>query len=326
MRRRDFLGVLGGAAAAIPLAVYAQPAMPVIGFLSSASPAPWAPFVAGFRRGLNEAGFVEGQNATIEYRWAEGQYSRLPALAADLAGRGAAVILAAGGSDPARAAMAAGAAIPVVFVSNADPVKTGLVANLNRPGGTATGVSLIGSALEAKRLGFLHEIVPNASTIAVIINPNFGAAKSQSDEVQEAMIHLGLKPIVLAVGTEADIETAFATLVQQGAGAVLVTQDPFLTSKREQFFALAARYALPMMYNERESAEAGALVSYGTPVAEGFRQGGVYVAQILKGAKPADLPVVQPTKFELVINLKTARALGLDIPPNLLAIADEVVE
>jgi putative ABC transport system substrate-binding protein len=327
MKRREFITLFGGAAATWPLAARAQQqAVPVIGFLSSGSSESWVPFVAGFHKGLREAGLIEGQNITVEYRWAEGRYDRLPGLAADLVGRHVAAIFAAGGSDPARAAKAATSTIPVVFFSAADPVKAELVASLNRPGGNVTGVSMMGSVLESKRLEVLHELVPKASAIAILINPNYPAAKAQAVEVQETAVHFGMKPIVLMASTERDIDTAFAALVDQGAGALLVAQDPFLISRREQLIGLAARHAVPLMCALRETAVDGGLVSYGPDFADGFRQGGNYVAMVLRGTKPADLPVVQPTKFELVLNLKTAKALGLEIPANLLALADEVIE
>ena len=327
MQRRKFITRLGGVAAAwsSPLGAQ-QTAMPVIGFLSSGFAAASVSVLAGFRRGLNETGSIDGQNVKIEYRWAEGQYDRLPGQAADLVGHEVAVIFAAGGSYPGRAAKAATATIPIVFLSSVDPVGAGLVASLNRPGGNVTGVSMIGSTLDAKRLELLHELVPKAATIAILSNPNFPEAKSQSQEVQQAAVHLGVKPIMLAASTERDIDTAFSTLIRQGAGALLIAQDAFLASRREQLGALAARHSLPTMYVSRVSTPDGGLVSYGADYADGYRQAGVYVGRILKGTKPGDLPVMQPTKFELVINLKTAKTLGLTIPPSILARADEVIE
>jgi putative ABC transport system substrate-binding protein len=326
VKRRAFLTLLGGAAAC-PLAVRAQqPAMPVIGFLSGGSSATWGTFVDAFRRGLNEAGFVEGQNVTIDYRWADGHYDRLPALAADLVGRQVAVIFAAGGPDPARAAKAATSTTPIAFYSATDPVKAGLVPSLNRPGGNITGVSIMGSVLEGKRVDLLHELAPKASTIAVLIDPSYPSAEAQSQDAQDAAVRLGVTPIMLTAGTEGDIDTAFVTLVQRGAGALLVTQSPFLVSRQEQLFALAMRHALPTLYSLREYAVNGGLASYGPDFRDGFRQAGIYVGRILKGTKPADLPVLQPTKFELVLNLKTAKALGLEVPDKLLALADEVIE
>jgi putative ABC transport system substrate-binding protein len=328
MKRREFITLLGGAAAVWPLAARAQqPAMPVIGFLSSASPdAIWAGFVTAFRRGLSETGFVDGQNVSIEYRWAEGQYDRLPKLASDLVSRPVSAILAAGGSDPARVAKAATATIPIVFVSGADPVKTGLVSSLNRPDGNVTGISLIGAALEAKRVEVLHDLVPNASTIAALINPNYPEAKAQSQEVQAAAAQLGVKSIVLMASAERDIDAAIVSLVQQGAGALVVTLDPFLASRREQLIALAEHHSLPVIYPLSEMVVAGGLISYATQFADSFRQAGIYVGKMLKGIKPTELPVVQPTKFELVINLKTAKVLGITVPLIMQMTADEVIE
>jgi ABC-type uncharacterized transport system substrate-binding protein len=327
MRRRDVITLLGGAAAAWPLAARAQqPAAPVIGFLSSASSATWVSFVDGFRHGLGEAGFIEGQNVTIEYRWADGEYARLPELAADLVGRRVALIFAGGGPDPARAAKAATDTIPIVFVSATDPVRVGLVSSLNRPGGNVTGVSIMGSVLEGKRLELLHQLAPVASTIAVLIDPNYPAAQSGARDAQEAAARLGVTPIMLTASTERDIDLAFATMMQRGAGGLLVTQTPFFVSRRELLFALAIRHRLPAMYPLREYAVDGGLASYGPDFKEGFRQAGIYAGRILKGTRPADLPVLQPTKFELVLNLKAAKALGLEIPDRILALADEVIE
>ena len=326
MQRREFITFLGSAAATWPLAARAQqPTIPVVGFLSSVSPAPWALNVAGFRKGLNETGFV-GQSVAIEYRWGEGQYSLLPGLAADLINRNVAVILAAGGSDPAKVAKAATAKIPIVFVSAADPVKAGLVASLNRPEGNVTGVSLLGAALEAKRLGLLHEILPGATPIGVLVNPNYPDANLQLRELQEAADVIKRQIMIARASTESEIDTGVATLAQQGVRALLVTQDAFLNGRREQLVALAARYKLPAISSLREFAEIGGLAGYGTDFADGFRQAGNYVGKILKGARPVDLPVIQPTKFELVINLKAAKTLGITVPYSLLARADEVIE
>jgi putative tryptophan/tyrosine transport system substrate-binding protein len=327
MRRRDFIKVIAGSAAALPLAARAQQtAMPVIGYLQSASPSYFAQFSDAVRQGLNEIGYVEGQNVVIERRSAEGHYDRLAALATGLVDRQVAVILAAGGSDPAKAAKAATSNIPIVFVSAADPVRTGLVASLNRPGGNVTGVSLLASALDAKKLGLLRELAPKASTIGVLINPDYPSANSQREDAQQAAARLGLRPLMLSARADGEIDLAFASAAKQGADALLVATDPFLLSRRERLVALAARYAVPAIYAQREVVTAGGLISYGPHFWDGYRQAGAYVGRVLKGEKPADLPVLQPTKFELVINLKTAKALGLEVPDRLLALADEVIE
>jgi putative tryptophan/tyrosine transport system substrate-binding protein len=327
MRRREFITLLGGGAAAWPLTALAQKTgMPVIGFLSSLSSSYILLHAPAFHQGLNEIGYVEGQNVVIEYRSAEGQYDRLPNLAAELVLRRVNVIFAAGGSDPAKVAKAATATIPIVFLGGVDPVKAGIVASLNRPGGNVTGVNLLGSALEAKRLGLLHEIVPGATSIGVLVNPTFSDVDLQLRDLQEAAGIIKRQINIVRASTESEIDMAFATVAQQGAGALLVVQDPFFGSRREQLVTLAARYKLPAIYYQREFAENGGLVSYGTDFADGYRQAGIYVGKILKGAKPADLPVMQPTKFDLVINLKTAKALNITIAPSLLATADKVIE
>ena len=279
-----------------------------------------------FLEGLKEAGLVEGRNVHIEYRWAEGQSDRLPGLAAELVERKVAVILANGGSAPAKAARAVTSTIPIVFVSSADPLRAGIVTSLNRPGGNVTGVSMLGSALESKRLGLLHEVFPGPIPIGVLLNPKYSDVAPELSELQEAAGTLKRKIIVVYAGTVPEIDTALASVAQQGAGALLVAQDPFFGSRREQLVGLAARHKLPAIYVEREFARLGGLLSYGTNFTEAFHQAAIYVAKILKGANPADLPVFQPTKFELVINLKTAKALGITIPNSMQLLADEVIE
>jgi putative ABC transport system substrate-binding protein len=329
MRRRAFIKLIGGAAASPvlwPLAARAQrPAMPVIGFLNGTSRNADSSFVAAFHQGMKEAGYVEGRNVAMEYRWADGQYDRLPALAADLVRHQVAVI-ASGGPTAAVAAKAATTTTPIVFIVGRDPVELGLVASFNRPGGNATGVSLFNSATEAKKLELLDELVPKAVIMAALINRDSTIAGAQSDELQAASRALGRQIHILNASSERDFETVFVTLAQVRAGALLVSADPFFTNQRAALVALAVRHAIPAIYSAREAAVAGGLISYGSSISDGWRQTGIYTGKILKGAKPADLPVVRPTKFELVINLKTAKALGLDLPPTLIARADEVIE
>jgi putative ABC transport system substrate-binding protein len=327
MGRREFVALVGGAAAAWPMVVRAQQsAMPVIGFLSSLSPDIMSKFVDAFRQGLSEAGYVEGRNAAVEYRWAEGQYDRLPALAEDLVRHRVEAIVAAA-VNAAHAAKAATGTIPIVFFISGDPVAENLVTSLNRPSGNLTGVTTFSGVLSSKRLELLRELVPTASVIAVLINPSNSNAQFRVKEVQEATRALGQQIIhIVNAGSEGDIDAAFAALVQRGAAALLVIDDPLFNRQRLQLVTLAARYQVATIYFQSEFVSAGGLISYATNYSESYRQIGIYTGRILKGERPADLPVMQPTKFELAINLKTAKALGLDVPPTLLARADEVIE
>lgn len=325
MRRRAFIKLIGGSTVAWPLTARAQqPAMPVIGFLSSRSANDSALQVAAFRQALGEAGYVEGQNVAIDYRWAEGQYDRLRGMAEHLVGRQVSVIFA--GGPAVHVAKAATRSIPIVFVSGEDPVKFGLVASFNKPGGNITGVTTFNAVLGSKRFELLHELVPNAAIMALLVNPHYPSAESEIKEMRAAAHSVGRNLIVVNASTESEIDAAFAELEQQRVGGLIVTGDPFFVSRREKLVALAARQALPAIYVQREFAEAGGLIGYGSSLIDAYRQAGIYAGRILKGAKPGDLPVVQPTKFDFVINLRTAKALGLDIPPKLLALASEVIE
>ena len=324
MTRREFITLLGGAAA-WPLAARAQQtATPVIGFVRSTTPEDSAPFVAAFRRGLGESDYVEGQNVAIEYRYAFNQIDRLPALMAELVGRQVTVLAATGGT--ARAAKAATATIPIVFTTGDDPVKAGLVASLNRPGGNLTGVSVFNNRLGSKRLGLLHEMVPSASPIAILVNPTNPDAEDEVKDIQEAARVLGVQVLSVSASKADDLDGAFSTLVHQGARALIIGADAFFTGQRSQIAILAARHALPTMWVARIEVAAGGLMGYGASLFDVYRRAGVSAGQVLKGAKPADLPVQLPTAFDLVINLRTAKALSLDVPPMLLARADEVIE
>ena len=326
MRRRDFVKVITGLAVLWPLTARAQQQpKPVIGFLSSASPKAYEHFVRAFKNGLGEAGYADGENVSIEYRWAEDQYDRLPTMAAELVRHKVAVIFASGGPVPARAAKAATATIPIVFPALSDPVKLGLVASFNRPGGNMTGIAALTSELDAKRLEILRELVPKAEVIGALVDPSRGV-EGQSEGIQAAAQTVGRQVVIVSAGNERDFDKAFAALDQRHAGALLVGASAFFTSRRDRLVALAARHSIPTMYQFRDFTTAGGLISYGASGVDAYRQGGVYVGRILKGEKPADLPIIQPTKFELVINLKTAKALSLTVPAPLLSRADEIIE
>jgi len=325
MDRRAFIGSVGAGLVAAPFAVRAQnSAIPVIGFLSGQWSGPWASYVAAFRDGLGEAGFVEGKNVAIEFRWAEGRYDQLPALAADLVRRNVAVLVAAGGGI--REAKAATSTIPIVFTTGNDPVDTGLVASLAHPGGNATGISFVTSQLATKRLELLHQLVPNTTVIAMLMNPRTVAPETRVRSMQEAARSLGLQLEIVSARTEAEIDAAFVTMAQLRAGALIVDSDPYFNGRREQVVALAARHAVPAIYDARAFVDAGGLMTYGGSLPDIYRQAGIYTGKILNGAKPADLPILQPTKIALVINLKTAKSLGLTIPQSLLLRADEVIQ
>ena len=327
MKRRDFILALGGAAAAWPLAARAQqPALPVVGFLSSRAPEDSDHLVAAFRRGLAEGGFVEGQNVAIEFRWARGQYDLLPAMAAELVSRRVDVLTTAGGEPSALAGKRATSTIPIVFGLGSDPISVGLVESWNRPGGNATGVTLLTRLMEPKRLGLLRDLVPGVALVGVLLNPSFPTAERQLQEIEEAARAIDQRIVIAKASTDGELDAAFAALIKERVGALLVCADPFFDTRRDRLIDFAQRQRLPAIYQFREYAAAGGLLSYGVSVTDAYRQYGVYTATILKGAKPADLPVLQPTKFEFVINLKTARALGLKISDNLLSLADEVIE
>jgi putative ABC transport system substrate-binding protein len=326
MRRRDFLGILVGSAAAWPLAADAQqPSIPVVGFVNSSTAQAQVLFAAAYRRGLEESGFVEGKNVLIESRWADGQYNRLPELIGDLIKRNVAVLMA-GGPPAAIAAKKATSTIPVVFTTGDDPVQVGLVSSINRPLGNVTGVHVLFTELESKKLGLLREVVPNAGLIAVLVNPTFPNAKSQMQELRTTADKLGQRLQIINASSERDLDAAFASMKQLQASALLVAADPFFNSYRDKIVSLAAKYAIPAVYEQRAFAAVGGLMSYGTNLAEAYRQAGVYTGRILKGEKPADMPVVLSNKFEFVINLKVAKTLGLNVSANVLSTADDVIE
>ena len=327
MQRREFVTLLGGAVAGWPLGARAQQAaIPVVGFIDAASAENQKRLVAAFLKGLTQSGYIDNQNVKVEFRWAEGQYDQMPALIAELLGSRPAVIAVTGSTAAVQAAVAATRTIPIVFVIGGDPVKFGLVASLNRPGGNVTGVSFLVNLLVAKQLGLLHELIPGATNLGFLVNPNNPNAESDTNNARLAADALDRKIVVVKARTREDIDHAFTQLTQERAAALLVSADPLFISNREQLAALAVRHTLPTMFNAREFALAGGLLSYGPDQADTFREAGTYVGRILSGEKPSELPVVQPTKFELVINIKTAKSLGLNIPPLLLARADEVVE
>jgi putative tryptophan/tyrosine transport system substrate-binding protein len=328
MRRREFITLLGGAAVAWPMVARAQqPPMPVVGFISGRSPGDSARVAGAFRRGLGEAGYVEARNLTVEYHWLDGRYELLPSLMADLVRRGVTVIATPASNPAALAAKAATTTIPIVFGVGADPIKLGLVASLARPGGNATGINFFSADITAKRLGLLHDLVPRATRIAALVNPgNASSDEAVQRDLPEAARAIGLQVELLNASTNREIEAAFAAMLRDRADALLVTPDGFFVSRRVQLATFAARYGIPSVHSSREEVEAGALMSYGPDLLEVHRQGGAYTGQILKGAKPADLPVLQSTKFEFVINMQTARLLGLEVPNSIQLLADEVIE
>jgi len=327
MSRREFIALIGSATAAWPLAARAQQAaMPVIGWLSARSPAEAASVLQAFRQGLGQVGYFEGKNVTIEYRWAEGRYDQLPALAAELVSRQVTVIAATGGEPSPLAAKAATTTIPIVCTLGGDPVETGLVASLNKPGGNLTGTTIMAVEMGPKRLDLARQLVPNATAVAMLVNPNFPTASAEAREVQTAARLAGIQINLLNASTESEIDNAFTTAVEQRSGALIIGTDPFLLGQRDQLVRLAARYTVPTIYFLREFVEAGGLMSYGPNIANGYRQAGVYTGLILNGANPANLPIVRPTQFLLYLNIRTAKTQGIQIPPLLLALADEVIE
>jgi len=327
MRRRDFLSALGGAAASWPLGARAQQAAPpVVGFMSGRSAPDSAHLVAAFREGLGEAGFVDGQNVIIEFRWADGQYDRLPALAAELVSRPVSVLLGVGGDPSAIAAKRATSTIPIVFGVGGDPIKAGLVDSFNRPGANVTGYTLLTNEMESKRVGLLRELVPGVALVGVLLNPKFAPAAQQSQQIENAARTVDQKLVIAAASSDEELSAAFALLVRERVNALLVAADPYFDTRRDRIIAFAAQNRLPAIYHFREYAAAGGLLSYGPLIIDGYRQAGNYTGQILKGAKPGNLPVLQPTKFEMVINLKTANALNLALPNSIQLLADEVIE
>jgi putative ABC transport system substrate-binding protein len=327
MNRREFITLLGGAAAAWPLAARAQqPAMPVIGFLNSGSATEWVPLVAAFKEGLNELGYAEGRNVAVDYRWAQSQNDRVPALAADLVARQVAVIVTMGGMTTALAAKAATATIPIVFIAGADPIDSGLVTSISRPTSNVTGVNIFADVLTPKRQELLHELVPTAPVVAMLVNPTAAQTPSELRHVQPAADRLGQQVRTLGASTDREIDAAFATIIDQRIGGLLVQPDPFFTARRDQLVLLTTRHAIPTVFAFREFVTAGGLMSYGTSLRAAYRQLGIYAGRILKGEKPADLPVQQATAFETVVNLKAAKALGVTIPTAILLRADEVIE
>jgi putative ABC transport system substrate-binding protein len=326
MRRRDFLGILGSAAVAVPLDSKAQQVAPIVGFLCSASESAWTLYTLAFRKGLAERHFIDGKNVSIEYRWAENQLDRLPGMAADLVRRNVAVIVAGGGTAPAVAARQATSTIPILFAHGSDPVKLGMVQSLNRPGGNVTGVTFLTTSLVAKRLQLLRELLPGVTRVAALYNPDNSDSESSLRDLKDAMEQLGLTPLILSVRQERDLDMAFAESVQKQAQALLITGDRLFISSRDRLAALAAQYAVPTMHDDHLYPSVGGLIAYGPSIADAYRQIGVYTARILQGERPAELPVVRPNQFDLILNLRTAKALGITVPDKMIALADEVIE